>query len=178
MQSAQTKRTSLTKPEEINRDHKVEDFSCTKESLDDWLKRRALKSHLAKDSRVFVVCNEANEVVGYYAICAASVARDEAISKLSRNAPDPIPMALIARLAIRDDMQGQGIGPSLLRDAILRVSQASEHIGIKGILVHALDDDAASFYLHEGFHPSSIDDKVLMVQLAEVATELSNPPDP
>ena len=167
MQSAQTNRTSLTKPEEIDSDHKVADFSCGKDSLDNWLQRRALKSHLAKDSRVYVVCNEENEVVGYYAICTASVARDEAISKLRRNAPDPIPMALIARLAVRDDMQGQDIGPSLLRNAILRISQASEHIGIKGILVHALDDDAASFYSHMGFHPSSIDDKVLMVLLSD-----------
>jgi len=116
-------------------------------------------------------------VVGYYAICAGSVSRKEAIRKLKHNAPDPIPMGLIARLAVREDMQKQGIGPALLRDAILRISQAAEKIGIKGILVHALDDDAASFYAHSGSRPSTTNEHHLMVSLAEIVAELSSPPD-
>lgn len=166
-----------TKPEEINRNHNVAGFTCGRDSLDDWLKNRALKSSAAGDSKVLVICNEGGEVVGYYAICASSVSRKEATSKLKRNAPDPIPMGLIARLAVRDDMQKQGIGPALLRDAILRISQAAEKIGVKGILVHALDDDAASFYAHSGFRPSTIDEHHLMISLAEIIAELSSPPD-
>lgn len=115
-------------------------------------------------------------MVGYYAICAASVSHKDATGKLKRNAPDPIPMALIARLAVREDMQKQGIGSALLRDAILRISQAAQEIGIKGILVHALDDDAASFYTHLGFRPSTIDEHQLMVSLAEIIEGLSSPP--
>lgn len=116
-------------------------------------------------------------MVGYYAICAGSISHKEAISKLKRNAPNPIPMGLIARLAVREDMQEQGIGPALLRDAILRISQAAEKIGVKGILVHALDDEAASFYAHLGFRPSAINEHHLMVSLAEIIAELSSPPD-
>lgn len=152
------------------------DFTCGRDSLDHWLKNRAAKSNDARDSKVFVICNEAGEVVGYYAICAGSVSHEEATPKLRRNAPDPIPMGLIGRLAVRDDMNGRGIGRALLRDAILRIAQASENIGIKGILVHALDDDAANFYTHLGFRPSTIDEHHLMISLKEITAELSSPP--
>ncbi|MGY8796210.1 MAG: GNAT family N-acetyltransferase, partial [Woeseiales bacterium] len=101
-------------------------------------------------------------MVGYYAISAASVTHEEAISKVKRNAPDPISMGLIGRLAVRADMQGHRIGPALLRDAILRIAQASDHIGIKGVLVHALDEDAANFYAHHGFSSSPANDNHLM----------------
>lgn len=175
MQSAEPARPPLTKPEELTRDHNIAGFSCGRESLDDWLKNRAVKSNAAGDSKVFVINNDAGEVVGYYAISAASVTHKEAISKLRRNAPDPIPMALIGRLAVREDMQGHDIGPALLRDAILRIVQASNHMGIKGVLVQALDEDAANFYSHQGFHPSPIDDNHLMISLKEITAELSAP---
>jgi len=175
MQSAEPARPPLTKPEELTRDHNIAGFSCGRESLDDWLKNRAVKSNAAGDSKVFIINNDAGEVVGYYAISAASVTHKEAISKLRRNAPDPIPMALIGRLAVREDMQGHDIGPALLRDAILRIVQASNHMGIKGVLVHALDEDAANFYSHQGFHHSPIDDNHLMISLKEITAELSAP---
>jgi len=141
------------------------------------LKNRALKSNAAGDTKVFVICNEGGEVIGYYAICAGAVSHKEATRRLKRNAPDPIPIALIARLAVREDMQKQGIGPALLRDATLRISQAAEKIGVKGILVHALDDEAASFYTYFGFRPSSIDKHHLMISMTEIIAELSSPPD-
>ena len=172
MQSAEPKRPPLTKPEELNRDHDISGFSCGRESLDDWLKNRALRSNVAGDSKVFVICNDSGEVIGYYAISAGPVCRDGAVSKLKRNAPDPIPMALIGRLAVRTNMQGRGIGPALLRDAVLRISQASEHIGVKGVLVHALDDDAAKFYAHMGFQSSPTSDYHLMISLREVVAQL------
>lgn len=163
----------VTKPEELTRYHALANFSCGRESLDDWLKNRALKSNTAGDSKVFVVNNDERIVVGYYAISAGSVVRKNATSKLRRNAPDPIPMGLIGRLAVDKDLQGQGIGPALLKDAILRIAQASSHMGIKGILTHAIDDEAARFYSRHGFHPSPIDDHHLMVSLQEIAAALS-----
>lgn len=162
----------LSGPHPITRDHHVAGFSCGKPELDDWLERRAHKNHAAGDTKVFVVSNEKDEVVAYVAISAASVARGNATSRLRRNAPDPVPMGLIARLAVRKDMEGQRIGSSLLREAILRIVHASEHIGIRGILVHAMDDDAVSFYRHMGFRRSPIDAMTLMISLNEIEVEL------
>jgi predicted N-acetyltransferase YhbS len=172
MSPADFKRRRLSRPEELNRDHDVSGFDCERESLDDWLKNRALKSNAVGDSRVFVICDDAMEVVGYYAISAGSVGRDDAVGKIKRNSPDPIPMALIGRLAVRNDLQGHGIGPALLRDAILRISQASQHIGVKGVLVHALDEEAAKFYAHMGFRPSPASDFHLMISLKDIIAEL------
>lgn len=136
----------------------------------------ALESNAAGDSKVFVVRNTSGEVAGYYSISAGSVSRKEATRKIGRNAPDPVPMALIGRLAVHKDMQQQGIGSALMRDAILRVAQASEFLGIKGIMVHALDDDAAKFYTERGFRPSKVDDQHLMISMSELTAELSSPP--
>ena len=111
-------------------------------------------------------------MVGYYAVSAGSVGRDDAVGKVKRNAPDPIPMALIGRLAVRNDLQGHGVGPALLRDAVLRISQASEHIGVKGVLVHALDEEAAGFYARMGFRPSPASSFHLMISLKDVIAEL------
>jgi predicted N-acetyltransferase YhbS len=162
----------LSKPHEITRDHNIAGFSCGKPELDEWLERRALKSHASGDSRVFVITNESDEVVAYVAISAASVVRNEATSKLRRNAPDPIPMGLIARLAVRSDMKEMGVGPALLREAVFRIVNASEQIGIRGILVHAMDAGAMSFYKHMGFHSSPIDEMTLMVSMNEIQSEL------
>lgn len=115
-------------------------------------------------------------MAGYYAISAGSVCRKEATRKIGINAPDPVPMALIGRLAVQQGMQQQGIGSALLRDAILRIAQATEHIGIKGIMVHALDDDSAEFYAQRGFRPSKVDDHHLMISMSDVAAELSISP--
>lgn len=176
MSSTGSRKARLTKPQELIRDHDVSGFRCGRESLDDWLKNRALKSNVAGDSRVFVICNRSDEVVGYYAVSAGSVRRHDAVGKIKRNAPDPIPMALIGRLAVRFDYQGEGIGPALLKDAVLRVSQASENIGIKGILVHALDEEAAKFYARMGFRPSQASDFHLMIALTDVIAELKRGP--
>lgn len=163
----------LSRPHEISRDHRIAGFSCGKRALDAWLERRALKNHASGDTRVYVVTNGAAEIVAYVAISAGSITRSEATPKLRRNAPDPIPVALIARLAVRSDMKGRKIGPALLREAVVRIVNASEHIGIKGILVHAMDDDAVSFYKHMGFRPSPIDEMTLMASLREVGAELT-----
>ncbi len=115
-------------------------------------------------------------MVGYYSISAGSVSREVATRKIGRNAPNPVPMALIGRLAVHKDTQRQGVGSALLRDAILRIAQAAEIMGIKGIMVHALDDDSANFYARCGFRPSKVDDHHLMISMSEVTVELSSPP--
>ena len=176
MRLADFSQLPLTKPEEISRKHEIAAFTCERDSLDDWLKNQALKSNSAGDSKVFVILEEGGEVIGYYAISAGSVSRKEATRKIGANAPDPVPMALIGRLAIHKNHQRQNIGSALLRDAILRIAQAAEHMGIKGIMVHALDDDSAKFYAERGFQPSKVDGHHLMISISEVTAELLSPP--
>ncbi len=166
----------LQRPQRITRDHKVAGFSCGHDSLDRYLIRDALKRDGAGDAKVIVLPNDELQVIGYYAISSASVARDAATSKLRRNSPDPIPMALIGRFAIDSRYHKRGLGTALMKDAILRISQASDLIGIRGILLHAIDDDAKNFYLSCGFSESGVEDNLMMVTLKQVAAELERKP--
>jgi len=114
-----------------------------------------------------VVC-EAERVVGYYALASGAVTIDEAASGLRRNMPDPVPVVLLARVAISRSFQGRGLGRALMQDAARRVLHAADAIGIRGLLVHALDDSAKSFYQRLGFDESPLDPMTLMITLADL----------
>jgi len=157
----------LTAPEPINVDHDIKSFSCGVDSLDHWLKKKALKNQQTGASRTFVVC-EGKRVVAFYALASSAVAEVAATGRLRRNMPDPIPVVVLGRLAIDESFQGKGMGRALVRDACLRVLSAAEVIGIRGILVHALSDEAQVFYKNVGFSPSPLDPMTLMVTLAEI----------
>lgn len=163
----------LLPPQPINRDHKVAGFSCGRESLDRYLIRDALKRDAAGDAKVIVLARSGLEVIGYYTVSSATVSRKAATRKLKRNAPEPLPMALVGRFAIDSCYQNQGLGKALMKDAILRTAQASERIGIRGVLLHAIDDDAKAFYASCGFKTSGVEDGLMMVTLKEIAAALS-----
>lgn len=163
---------SLSAPEPLSDDHLLEAFSCGQEPLDAWLKNRARRNERDGASRTYVVC-EAKAVVGYYTLAVGVVIANEAPGKIRRNMPDPIPVMVLARLAIDQTWQGQGLGAALLRDAILRTLQAADIGGIRALLVHALDDQAARFYQHHGFMPSPIDPATLMVTLKDARKAIS-----
>lgn len=133
----------------LSAEHDLGDFACGHETLDRWLKQRALKSE-GQTARTYVVC-EGNSVVGYYALATGSVLRDAALPPLRRNAPDPIPIVIIGRFAVARSHQGQGIGSGMLRDALRRCLGVSNLIGCAAVLVHAIDEEAARFYQHFGF---------------------------
>lgn len=114
-----------------------------------------------------MVCR-GKQVVGYYALAAGSVIHAEATGKLRRNMPDPVPMALLGRLAVDRSVHGFGIGAGLLKDALLRVLAASDLLGVRGIVVDALDEDAKSFYERFGFRASKALPLKLMITLDEV----------
>ena len=141
----------LLAPQALGQDHVLHAFNSGQPLLDDWLKRRAPSNHANGASRTFVLATEQLEVVGFYCLSAGGIAVGEAPGSISRNIPDPIPVALLGRLAIDLRYQGQGLGQALLRDTIAHVRMASEHIGIRGILVHAIDEAATRFYAHRGF---------------------------
>ena len=157
----------LAAPAPLLSTHEVEGFSCGVESLDVWLKRRALKNQIAGASRTFVIC-ESTRVMAYYALASSAVVVNAAPGRFRRNMPDPIPVVVLGRLAVDVVWHGRGIGRAMVRDAGMRVLQAEETIGIRGIVVHALSNEAKAFYEYVGFEPSPLDPMSLMVTLSDM----------
>ena len=145
----------LRAPDLLTAEHVLTAFDSGVASLDDWLRRRALANQVSGASRIYVVATPENRVLGYYALASGALAHAEAPGRIKRNMPDPIPMAVIGRLAIDRSMHGRGLGVALLQDAVLRVRQAASIMGIRGVLAHAISDDARAFYEHHGFIASA-----------------------
>jgi GNAT superfamily N-acetyltransferase len=158
---------TLHPPEKLTDQHKIEDFCSGVGVLDLWLKERALKNEASDAARTYVV-RVGDRVVGYYALATGSVNHETAIGRVKRNMPNPVPVMVLARLAIDQGWQGKGLGRGLLRDAILRTLRASEIAGIKAILVHAISEEAKAFYEKFGFQASIAEPMILMVTLKEV----------
>lgn len=148
-------------------------FSCGVPELDDWLRRRALANQLSGASRTYVTAAD-GRVVGYYALAAGSVSAAEAPGRFRRNMPDPVPVVILGRLAIDATCQGRGIGRALFQDAALRILNAAEAIGVRGVLVHAISADARAFYLAIGFDPSPLDEMTLMITLGDLRAAQSS----
>ena len=157
----------LLPPEPLAEAHDLAGFRCGEASLDDWLKRRARANQVSGASRTYVVC-EGKRIVAYYALASGVIAIENAPGRFKRNMPDPIPVAVLARLAVDKGWQGQGIGRALFRDAARRVAQAADIIGIRGIVVHAISEEAKSFYVSLGFDASPSEPMTLMVTLADI----------
>lgn len=138
-------RPRLSPPVPLTENHDLTDFDCGVPALDDWLKRRALKNE-SRFSRTYVVC-DSNRVVAYFCISAGSVERSAAPGGIRRQAPDPIPVSVIGRLAVSRHYAGQGLGADILSDAFRRIAVASQTIGIAAVLVQAKDDSAKRFYM-------------------------------
>lgn len=141
-------------------------FSCGDSALDEWLKRYALVNHNAGAAKVYVALRE-GQIVGYYALAAASIMRADATERAGKAMPQPIPAILIGRLAVSQKEQGHGLGKHLLRDAITRTLGAAEAIGVRVLLVHCASEDARNFYLNFGFEPSPTDPLHLMLMLKD-----------
>lgn len=164
-------------PRSIRDDDDVADFDSGELSLDAYLRSRALVNHTAGASRTFVTCH-GGRVVGFYSLAAASVQRRSATGRIRRNMPEPVPVILLSRLAIDRSEHGKGLGKHLLRDAIVRSVRAADLIGVRALLVHAVSDQARSFYLHFGFEPSPTDPLhlLLLIRGARAAISSSAPP--
>jgi GNAT superfamily N-acetyltransferase len=157
-------------PEPLGVNHDVEAFDCGTESLNLWLKKHALQASTAGSARTFVAHdNDQKRIVGYHALAAASVTHAEATPRARKGmSRHPIPAALLARLAVDTSVQGRGIGAWLLRDAMLRSLNAAESMGIRVLLVHAIDENARAFYEKHGFEASPSDDLNLQMLLKDV----------
>lgn len=161
-------------PVPLAEQHQLASFDCGQPAQNEWLRRRALQNQQSGATRTFVAC-EGEAVIAYYALASGAIAITEATGRMRRNMPDPIPVVLLARLAVDHRHQRQGIARALLRDAGLRVLHAADSIGVRGLLTHAVDDAARAFYLRLGFDPSPRAPMTLMITLADLQAALGSP---
>lgn len=150
--------------------HSVERFACGRPALDRWLREYAGQGQRRDTSRTFVAAGARGAVTGYYTLVAGQVERDHATGSVRAGTSKhfPIPICLVARLAVDLASQGRGLGAGLLLDALRRAVGAAELVGIRAVVVHALDDEAARFYEHFSFARIGDEPRTLMVPLAAV----------
>jgi len=165
---------AVSAPEHLKAEHDLTAFDCGTPELDSWLKRRALQNEGLGTSRTYVVTAE-GRVVGFYAIANGAVAHKDVSAKTRRNMPDPIPVMVLARLAVDKAYQRRGIGSALLRDALLRTLNASQIAGIRAVLLHAISEDANRLYQKAGFYECPVDPMTMMITLAEVEKNIAPP---
>lgn len=154
----------ITAPDLLSPEHDLGSFNSGNATLDEWLLKRALKNQESGASKIFVVCDD-NRVVGYYALATGSVERDIATGNFSRGMPEPIPVIVLGRLAIDQSYQGQQLGAALLKDAMLRTVTIANNVGVRGLLVHAISEDAKRFYLKYGFQESPMEPMTLLLSV-------------
>lgn len=160
-------------PRPIEATDNTADFDSGEESLDRYLADRALTNHLADLGRCYVcVDGDTDKVLGYYTLSAVAVEHADLPGKVRRNAPNPVPAVLMGRLAIDTKAQGSGLGRFLVRDAILSTLAAADRIGVRILLVHALHEQAATFYEKLGFKRSPTDQLHLYLLLADARKSL------
>ena len=164
----------ITAPTLLTPSHELISFNSGNSTLDDWLIKRALKNQETGASRTFVVCEDGRVVVGYYALATGSIERISATGNFSRGMPDPIPVIILGRLAIDTRYQGMRLGAALLKDAMLRTLSISNNVGLRGLLVHAISEDAKQFYLKYGFQESLIEPMTLLISIKNVSQHLSS----
>ena len=157
----------LRAPEPLNPDHDITGFDCGVASLNNWLERRAAANQVSGASRTFVV-REDSKVVGYYALASSAVAPAAAPGRFRRNMPDPVPVVVLGRLAVATSHHAKGLGRALFKDAAQRVIHAADAIGIRGLVVHALSEEAKAFYLRLGLDESPLDPMTLMITVADL----------
>lgn len=157
---------NIKAPEKLGEQHELSSFDCGRPSLNDFLKSRALKNARSRATVTYVVCYEGgNHVAGYFSLATGAVMRQGAPKRMQRNMPTEIPVVVLGRLAVDQHSQGMGVGADLLAEAVDRALAAAEHVAVRALLVHALDEEAAAFYKRHGFIETPFDPMVLMLPL-------------
>jgi GNAT superfamily N-acetyltransferase len=163
----------IIRPTILTPNHDTTQFSSANESLDSWLDRIALQAGFSQTSRTFVICDDDQPqiVIGYYSIASASLAAADALDRIKAGSGrQPIPAVVLARLAVDSKWQGQGLGSFLVLDAVKRVARLQNELGIRAILVHAIDEDTKSFYLKLGFKSAKFNPRLMMALLKDIKT--------
>jgi GNAT superfamily N-acetyltransferase len=166
--------TQSLRIEKLRREHKVDSFNCGQDQLNRFLVRYALPSQQAEASQTYVALAD-DRVIGFYTLVVALVEYDDAPARLGKGlAKHPIPLMLLARLAVATSSQGKGLGAGLLKDAMLRTLQAADIAGIRAMAVHAKDDAARAFYERFDFMPSPSDPSHLFLLLKDIRTLIAS----
>jgi GNAT superfamily N-acetyltransferase len=160
----------LSPPEPISGADDLSRFDCGDEALNDWLRQQALKSE-GSSARSYVV-KDRTRVVGFYCLATGGVAREGVPRKIRHGLPDPVPVMILGRLAVDKDYQGRGVGGGLLKDALQRTLQVSAQVGVRAVLVHAIDDGAAAFYAQYGFIEFPVGARTLYLPVESIAQAL------
>lgn len=163
---------TISRPDRLAPGYDLSTFSSGVGELDDWLRQRALKNELEGASRTYVVA-VGPRVVGYFALSSGSVSREQTSGAVRRNMPDPVPVIILARLAVDVDYQKRGIGRGMVKEAVLRAVTAAEIVGVRAMLVHALSPEAKKFYQALGFAESPVDPMTLMLSIKEAGREIA-----
>jgi len=165
---------ALSQVEKLKSSHQVKAFKSGKHPLDLFLKRHAFKNQEADSSRTYVVQRNGS-VVGYYSLTVGSVDRRDCPSGITAGMPPdyPIPVVLLARLAVDRSEQGRGLGSALLKDAFYRIASAAEIAGARAVLVHAIDAEAKTFYEHFNFEEFPAGTLHLMLSLKDVRAAIA-----
>jgi GNAT superfamily N-acetyltransferase len=160
--------TDSLRIEKLDRTHAVEPFTCGQPELDRFLVRHALPAQQANSSQTYVALS-GSEVVGFYTIVAGEVHHANAPERVVKGMPrHPIPLLVLARLAVHSNAQGRGIGRGLLLDALGRTLQVADIVGVRALAVHAKDERAVAFYQHFGFASSPTDARHLFMLIKDI----------
>lgn len=158
-------------PTPITSDHELDEFSSGQDSLDRWLRDHALNNE-GRTSRSYVVEAGSDGIVAYYALVTGSVERAALKSKMRHGAPDPVPVMVLARLAVDQRHHGAGLGAAMLRDAMLRTLEVSRVAGVRMMIVHAIDEAAAAIYRRYGFEPLPREPHTLFLPIETIVDAL------
>ena len=154
-------------PELLTASHNISDFDCSDTALNEWLRRRAARNQDEGSSRTWVISDD-TRVVAFYASSTAAIARAEATKRAARNQPDPLPAMLLGRLGVDRHHQRLGLAEALLKHFLLKALEVAEYTGLRLVLVHAKNDQTASFYRRYRFEPSPIDKLTLMLLIKDI----------
>lgn len=159
-----------TGPTLLTTSHDVSSFDCGDQDLNDWLRQRAFRNQDEGSSRTWAAIDPNSRVVAYYASSTAALTRTAATKRAARNQPDPLPAMLLGRLAVDQRHQGQGLAAALLKHFLYKALEVAAITGLRIVLVHAKNPEAAAFYGHFGFEASPIDDLTLMLLIKDIQT--------
>ncbi len=159
-------------PVALEKSNDLSAFDCGVQRLNDYLRKYALTNHQNRSARTYVAMRS-ERVVGYYTLASGSVGREEAPPRVAHGLGRyPVPVILLARLAVDNSEQGRGLGAGLVKDAILRAAQAADIIGVRALLTHAKDEAAKTFYRHFGFESSPVNELHLFLLMKDIQKTL------
>ena len=158
---------ALTAPQALDSSHLLDGFDCGKSSLDNWLVRHARQAQASGSAKTYVV-TDGSRVAGFYSLTVGQIDTLEAPDRVRRGmGAYPIPVVILARMAVARQDQGRGIGAGMLQDAIRRTLSIAEQAGVRALLTHPIDEEASRFYLRFGFKSSPVREQQLLLLLKD-----------